>query len=183
VLLAVLRGDGLGVVVHVASAVGPVDVVEESEGIGSILLIGDPGDRVELAVDRVPVVIAVDHDEVRVADLRQGIETQCAVEDEPVAVVRLELVKVERRLRRRIDPVHDAVVRSGPLEHLRRGPSEGDANLDENARHQSDQQRSHDGFPVAPHEDARCSTAAPGQLHRTGCERRDRLLLVPRLAR
>src|SRR5947207_2760603 len=65
----------------------------------------------ELRVDGVPVVVAVDQHEVGVADLRQGVEAERAVEDEALAVLRLDLVEVKRRIRRRVDPVHNGIVR------------------------------------------------------------------------
>ena len=104
--LAVLLRDRVGEVVHVAVRVREVDVVHEGQREGLAVLGRDARDRLQLVVDRVPVVVAVDQHGVGAADLGQHLEAESAVEHEALAELALQSFEVEVVLRRGVDGVH-----------------------------------------------------------------------------
>ena len=78
--LAVLGRDVGGVVVEVAAPVGPQHVVEDGDREGRTAPPGAVGQELQLVVDRVPVVVAVDEGGVHGLERGQHLEAERLVE-------------------------------------------------------------------------------------------------------
>ena len=101
--LAELLGDAVRRVVEVAAAVGPADVVEDEDRHWRAGLAGGGREHLELVVDRVPVVVAVDQRRVHRRQLREHVVGDVAVE--VVAAGEAALVVGGVELRHRVDHV------------------------------------------------------------------------------
>ena len=81
--LAELLRDPLRGVVEVPPPVGPADVVEDQHGSGARRPARRLGQEAQLVVDRVPVVVAVDEDDVGRRQAGQHVEARAEVEVVP----------------------------------------------------------------------------------------------------
>ncbi len=95
--LSELVRDLIGLVVQVAAAVRPSDVVHDQDRKDRAGRSGDLGEHLELVVDRVPVVVAVDQRDVHRRQLGQHTQAQVAVEEEAPGELLLGLGSVEGR--------------------------------------------------------------------------------------
>ena len=146
--LAVLVGDPARLVVQVASAVGPPHVVEHQHRERGGGVPGRLGEQLELAVDRVPVVVAVDEHDVRRFQGGQHVVADAVVEHVATGEAPLVLGRVE--LRKRIDDV-ELARRAQLVEHPhRRVPPEG-TDLDDPSGAYRVDDRGDDVLPVRVH--------------------------------
>ena len=101
VRLAELGRDLRGLVVEVATPVGPADVVQDEQRQRLTRRPGGLAQHAELVVDGVPVVVAVDEGDVECAAPIEHVQAQVPVEHVPTAEPALVLVGVEGRARGR----------------------------------------------------------------------------------
>ena len=143
------RGDCGGVVVEIPATVRPTDVVQEDEGKGVPVLPRGSGDELQLVGDGVPVVVAIDEDRVRGADLRQGVEAALLVKVESGRESPLPRGKIE--LWMRIDRMKRPVVAIAIGEQVLGIATELRADLDDHAGLMQRQCRFDDCLPEPVH--------------------------------
>ncbi len=143
VRLAELLWDSLRRVVEVAAPVGPADVVHEQQRQRRIGLARRLGQHLQLVIDGVPVVVAVDEGRVHRRQAREHVVAQRAVEVVAAAELALLLARVEHR--QGIDHVQ---LRLGPevIEQHRGGLSPKRPDLDDPSRAGGPQNRSDGNF-------------------------------------
>ena len=132
VWLAVGLGDPLWVVVEVAPAIGPADVVQQHHRGLPAVLRRPLLERAQLVDDRVPVVVAVNQRQIHVRDLLQHVEALAAVKVQPLAVLRPQAIDVQRRVG--VDRVHHRAVCLRPAQQRAAHRADLHADLHDRAR-------------------------------------------------
>ena len=93
--LAVLLRDVFGLVVQVTATVGPAHVVQDQHGKGGTGRAAHVAKELELVVDGVPVVVAVDERRVHRWQVAEHVQTQIPVKDVTALETALVLARVE----------------------------------------------------------------------------------------
>ena len=148
VRLAVRHGYLFGVVVEVAAAVRPPDVVHDEDGQQPTRPPRARCEHLQLVVDGVPVVVAVYEGDVHGAEGGEHVVTRVAMEDVAPGELAFMVRRVE--LGHRVDHVQLGVG-SEPLEHEHRGLSARCPDLDDATRADGVENGCDGDFPEGEH--------------------------------
>ena len=121
--------NGVGVVVHVTAAVGPIDIVERNHRREAIIRERCCLDHHQFVVHGEPVVIAFDEDNIDIVYVLEDVEASSSVKHEALTVSRWPLVDID--LREWVNGVQHRPEGRTVLEHLLGQESTGDPDLDD----------------------------------------------------